>query len=120
MAKVSKKEMYTAIMELVKDNEQYVNFLQGQINVLNKRAESVKNKRAEKKNEKAEMLKSAIMNALTGAGRAITLAEVVASVDGTTPQQLSWYIGLLVEEGLVIKEPVKVAGRKIMSYKVAE
>lgn len=120
--KITKKERYEAIRELVKDNPAYVEFIDKEIAKLDNRAEKVAKKRAEKNGDKAKVYTEAIIRALEDAGRAITLVELVAAVniEGATPGRVAYYTGKLVNAGEVVKEATKVGERlKIMSYALA-
>ena len=122
MAKVTKKEQYLSIREMVKDNEEYVAFIDAQIAQLDARAGKVAAKRAEKNGAKAEVYTEAIIKALEDAGRSITLAELVAGVgiEDATAGRVAHYVGKLVAAGRVIKDKDKVDNRKIMTYALGE
>lgn len=119
--KMTKVERLEAIREMVKDNEEYVAFLDAEIARLQARTGKVAEKRAEKNAEKAEEYKAAITKALEDADRAITLAELVAGVgiEGTTPGRVAYYAGKLVTEGTVERDKIKVEKRKVTVYKLA-
>ena len=118
---MTKVERYEAIKELVKDNAEYVEFLDKEIARLTNRAEKVAEKRAEKNGAKADEYEGAILNALADAGRAITLAELVAgtAIEDATPGRVAYYTGKLVKAGKVAKDKAKVDGRKVTVYEVA-
>ena len=119
--KMTKVERLEAIREMVKDNEEYVAFLDAEIARLQARTGKVAEKRAEKNAEKAEEYKAAIAKALEDADRAITLAELVAGVgiEGATPGRVAYYAGKLVTEGTVERDKIKVEKRKVTVYKLA-
>ncbi|MBO7691665.1 MAG: hypothetical protein J6T10_03415 [Methanobrevibacter sp.] len=118
---MTKVEKFEAIKELVKDNEAYVAFLDAEIARLEGRAAKVNEKRAEKNAEKAAAYREAIVDALEKAGRAITLAELVAAIpfEDVTPGRVAYYAGKLVKEGAVARDKGKVDGRKVTVYEVA-
>lgn len=120
-AKVTKVERFEAIKELVKDNPEYVAFLDAEIARLANRAGKVAEKRAEKNAEKADAYEAAIAKALEAADREITLAELVAGVEieGATPGRVAYYAGKLVNAGKVARDKAKVDDRKITVYKLA-
>ena len=118
---MTKVEKFEAIKELVKDNEAYVAFLDAEITRLEGRAAKVNEKRAEKNAEKAAAYREAIVDALEKAGRAITLAELVAGIEteDATPGRVAYYAGKLVKEGAILRDKAKVEGRKVTVYDIA-
>lgn len=119
--KMTKVERFEAIREMVKDNEEYVAFLNAEIARLQARAGKVAEKRNEKNAEKADEYKVAIIKALEDVGRAITLAELVAGVgiEGATPGRVAYYAGKLVNAGAIERDKAKVGDRKVTIYKLA-
>lgn len=115
---MTKVEKFEAIKEMVKDNADYVAFLNAEIERLNGRAAKVAEKRAEKNGEKAEAYEKAIREALEGAERPITLAELVAGVgiEGATPGRVAYYAGKLVKAEEIVKDKAKVENRKVTVY----
>ncbi len=120
MAK-TKVEMFKEIKELVNKDEAYVAFLDAEIARLENRAGKVAEKREAKNAEKREGYVEAIRKALEDAGRAITLAELVAGVEleDATPGRVAYYTGKLVNAGEVEKAKEKVGDRKVTTYKLA-
>ena len=116
--KITKVERFEAIREMVKDNEEYVAFLDARLQA---RAGKVAEKRNEKNAEKAGAYDEAIRQALEDAGRAITLAELVAAtgIEGATPGRVAYYAGKLVNAGEVERDKAKVGDRKVTVYKLA-
>ena len=112
--------MYIAIKEMVKDNEAQVAFIEAQIAAIDKRNDAAKAKRDAKRGAAAEFMRDKIVEVLTDAGRAITLAEVTGAIEGATAAKVTYYMRGLVDDGTVVKDKVKVGDRKIMSYRVAE
>ena len=119
--KVTKVERFEAIREMVKDNAEYVAFLDAEIARLQTRAGKVAEKRAEKNAEKADNYEGAILGALENAGRPITLAELVAGVgiEDATPGRVAYYAGKLVKAGEVVRDKAKVEDKKVTVYAVA-
>ena len=116
--KMKKVEYLAKIRELVHDNEEYVEFLDAEIAKLNEKAKKDKEKRAAKTGEDGE-IRAAAIETLEKAGRAITLAELVAGIgDEYTVAKVVHHIKPLVDGGIVIKEKAKVGDRKIMTYKL--
>lgn len=118
---MTKVERFEAIKELVKDNAEYVAFLDGEIARLEKRAAKVNEKRAEKNAEKDVTYREGIVKALEDADRPITLAELVAGlgVEDATPGRVAHYAGKLVKEGKIARDKAKVEGRKVTVYALA-
>jgi hypothetical protein len=119
--KITKVERFEAIREMVKDNEEYVAFLNAEIARLQARAGKVAEKRNEKNAEKADEYKVAIIKTLEDASRAITLAELVAGVgiEGATPGRVAYYAGKLVNAEAIERDKAKVGDRKVTVYKLA-
>ena len=120
--KVTKVEKLEAIKGLVQEYPDYVEFLDAEIARLNARAGKVAEKRAEKNVEKRDEYEGAILGALEHAGRAITLAELVAGVniEDVTPGRVAYYAGQLVKAGQVTREKAKVDGKKVTIYAIAQ
>lgn len=119
--KITKVERFEAIKEMVKDNPEYVAFIDAEIKRLKNRAGKVAEKRAEKNGEKRAEYEAAIIKALEDAGRAITVAELVAGVEieGATPGRVAHYAGKLVNAGEIVRDKAKVGDRKVTIYALA-
>jgi len=119
--KITKVERFEAIKEMVKDNPEYVAFIDAEIERLKNRAGKVAEKRAEKNGEKRAEYEAAIIKALEDAGRAITVAELVAGVEieGATPGRVAHYAGKLVNEDVITRDKAKVGDRKVTVYALA-
>ena len=76
---MNRRENLVAIMELVKDNAEYVAFLENEIAKVDNRNAKAKEKRAEKVGEAGEVIREDAINVLRETGRPITLAELVAN-----------------------------------------
>ena len=120
--KKNKVQYLNEIKELVKDNADYVAFIEAEIERIQKRAGKVAEMRAEKNGEKAGAYDEAIRQALADADRAITLAELVAGtgIEDATPGRVAYYAGKLVTAGEVEREKAKVGDRKVTVYKLAQ
>ena len=119
MTKIEKLE---AIKNYVNDNEDYVKFLDAEIARIKNRAAKANEKRAEKTAEKGAAYTEAIRKALADAGRAITLAELVAGtgIEDATPGRVTYYTKGLVDAGEVVKDKAKVGDKKVTTYALAE
>lgn len=114
---MTKREYFEKIKTTVMDTatENVIAFLDKEIAMIDTRNKKIKAKRVEKAGATAETIKTAIITALEDAGRAITLAEVVAAA-GYTPGKVAYYMRPLIEDGIVVKAKAKVGDRKIMTY----
>ena len=124
--KMNKVEMFKELankLNGIEGAEQYIAFLNDEAEKLAARNAKAAEKRAEKKDNAYNGFTDAILKALEDAGRAITLAEVVAGVEvegaEVTPGRVTYYITQLVKAGKVTKDKVKVGDRKVMAYAVA-
>ena len=117
---MTKRENYNAIKELVKDNADFVAFIEKEIAALDAKAGTAKAKRTAKSAEAAVEIREMATKALEDAGRPITLPELVGAMDGAyTAAKVTYYIRDLIDNGVIVKEKAKVGDRKIMTYKLA-
>ena len=118
---MNKRENLVAIMELVKDNAEYVAFLENEITKIDNRNAKAKEKRAEKVGEAGEVIREDAINVLREAGRPITLAELVAGITliDKTPNKVIYHIRPLVEDGTIVKAKVKIDDRRLVTYALA-
>ena len=99
--KITKKEMFAKIREVVADNQDMVDFIDHEIELLSKKSSS---KKPTKTQEANKGLKEVILTVLTDEG--MTASEVLASSDefaGMSNQKISALLKQLVDEGKVIK-----------------
>lgn len=102
---MTKREMFTAIMEKVQDNAEMVAFLEHEIELVSrKRTGSSKPTKRQTENEG---IKARILEIVSDEG--MTAGEVVAALDieGMTNQRVSALLRQLVLTGQVRKETVK-------------
>ena len=100
--KITKREMFTSIREVVADNADMVAFIDHEIELLDKKSSSKKPTATQVANEG---LKTTILTVLTDEGK--TASEVLASsteFSGLSNQKISALLKQLVEEGKVVKE----------------
>lgn len=121
--KITKKDMYNGLIATLTENfgdevQEYVEFLQGEIAALDKRAEKEKERRAAKKAEGDE-LKDAIAEAIEAEPKtAEAIAEELADeYPEITKAKVTYRASQLVKDGEIYKTQVKTEdGRKIVAY----
>ena len=118
---MNKRENLVAIMELVKDNAEYVAFLKNEIAKIDNRKTREKKKRAERVGEAGVIIREDAVKVLEDAGRPITLAELVAGITliDKTPNKVIYHIRPLVEDGTIVKAKIKIDDRKLTTYALA-
>ena len=115
---MTKREYFEKIKTMVTENAELTAFVEKEIEKIDNRNEKAKAKRVAKAGNIADAIAKAVIEALENAGRAITLAELVAATDYPAGK-VTYYIRPLITEGVIVKEKAKVGDRKIMTYKVA-
>ncbi len=121
--KITKKDMYNGLIATLTENfgdevQEYVEFLQGEIAALDKRAEKEKERRAAKKAEGDE-LKDAIAEAIEAEPKtAEAIAEELADeYPEITKAKVTYRASQLVKDGEIYKTQVKTEdGRKVVAY----
>lgn len=121
--KITKKDMYNGLIATLTENfgdevQEYVEFLQGEIAALDKRAEKEKERRAAKKAEGDE-LKDAIAEAIEAEPKtAEAIAEELADeYPEITKAKVTYRASQLVKNGEIYKTQVKTEdGRKVVAY----
>lgn len=111
---MTKREYFEKIKTMVTENAELAAFVDKEIAKIDARNDKAKAKRVAKAGDAA----TAAIEALETAGRAITLAELVAATDYPAGK-VAYYIRPLVADGTIVKEKAKVGDRKIMTYKLA-
>ena len=100
--------------------EDVLNYALRTIELLDSKAAKAKEKAAEKKAE-GDALRGVVKDALTD--EPAFIADIVAKVNVTDPEATNAKVVVrlsqLVKIGEAIKEPVKVDGRSLMTYKLA-
>ena len=114
--KITKKEMFTKIMEEVKGNAEMVAFLEHEIELLNKKKGSADSKKVESQLADEQLVKSV----LTTLGRKVTVTEMLnASMELMsqlkTNQKASSVLKRLVDKG----EVVKTVEKKVSYFSIA-
>lgn len=118
---MTKREALIGIRGLIEGREDaadYVEFLNGEVDKLDARAEKEREKREAKRAEGDE-LKDAIYAVIEAADEPITIDEILAQVEGATRAKVAFRAGVLVKEGAIEKCEVKIDKRKVVAYTVA-
>ena len=107
MTKITEREMYTMISELLEGNEDVVAFCEKKIAALDKKAENAKAKAAEKK-AAGDELRARVEEVLTDEWQ--TIAEVVAALDDeeVTASKVTYRLNALVDLGVAVKDETKI------------
>lgn len=121
--KVTKKDMYNGLIATLTENfgdeiQEYVEFLQGEIAALDKRAEKEKERRAAKKAE-GDDLKDAVAEAIEAEPKtAEAIADELADeFPEITKAKVTYRASQLVKDGEIYKVQVKTEdGRKVVAY----
>ena len=107
MTKITEREMYTMISELLEGNGDVVAFCEKKIAALDKKAENAKVKAAEK-NAAGDELRTRVEEVLTDEWQ--TIAEVVAALDDeeVTASKVTYRLNALVDLGVAVKDETKI------------
>ena len=107
MTKITEREMYTMLSELLEGNEDVVAFCEKKIAALDKKAENAKVKAAEKK-AAGDELRTRVEEVLTDEWQ--TIAEVVAALDDeeVTASKVTYRLNALVDLGVAVKDETKI------------
>ena len=121
--KVTKKDMYNGLIATLTENfgdevQDYVEFLQGEIDALDKRAEKEKERRAAKKAE-GDDLKDAVADAIAAEPK--TAEDIADELADTFPEitkaKVTYRASQLVKDGAIYKTQIKTEdGRKVVAY----
>ena len=112
------REMVIAAVEDQEQQNELIEFIDKQIEVLEKRKVAAA-ERAEKKRAESDALTEAILAQI--GEELITVDEIVLALDSedVTRNKVTARLGKLVKAGTIVKEPVKVEGNKRMAYRIA-
>lgn len=113
------KDIVAAAVEDEETKNSYLDFIDKQLEALNKRKEAAV-KRAEKKKAESDALTEEIY-AILSEDKDITVDEIVVAFDTEeiTRNKVTARLGKLVKAGLVAKTYVKVDGKKRTAYRKA-
>lgn len=116
--KITKREKFEMLKEIVKDNAELVEFLDAQIASIDTKAEKAKARNAEKK-ANGDELRDVVQAVLTDEFQ--TINEIVAQIEGeeVTKAKITARLTSLVKNGLAEKTDVKdEENRKLKAYKL--
>ena len=112
------REMVIAAVEDQEQQNELVEFIDKQLETLDKRKVAAA-ERAAKKREESDAMTDAILGQI---GEDLTTVdEIVAAIDdeNVTRNKVTARLGKLVKAGSIVKETVKVNGNKRMAYRIA-
>ena len=112
------REMVLAAVEDQAQQDELIEFIDKQIETLEKRKVAAA-ERAEKKRAESDAMTDAILAQI--GNELITVDEIVIALDSeeVTRNKVTARLGKLVKAGTIVKEAVKVEGNKRMAYRLA-
>lgn len=112
------REMVLAAVEDQAQQDELVEFIDKQLETLEKRKVAAA-ERAEKKKAESDAMTDAILAQI--GNELITVDEIVVALDSeeVTRNKVTARLGKLVKAGTIVKEAVKVDGNKRMAYRLA-
>lgn len=112
------REMVLAAVKDQAQRDELVEFIDKQIEALEKRKVAAA-ERAEKKKAESDAMTDAILAQI--GNELITVDEIVIALDSeeVTRNKVTARLGKLVKAGTIVKEAVKVEGNKRMAYRLA-
>ena len=112
------REMVLAAVEDQAQQDELLEFIDKQIETLEKRKVAAA-ERAEKKKAESDAMTDAILAQI--GDELITVDEIVVALDSeeVTRNKVTARLGKLVKAGTIVKEAVKVEGNKRMAYRLA-
>ena len=112
------RDMVLAAVEDQAQQDELVEFIDKQIETLEKRKVAAA-ERAEKKKAESDAMTDAILAQI--GNELITVDEIVVALDSeeVTRNKVTARLGKLVKAGTIVKEAVKVDGNKRMAYRLA-
>ena len=118
MDKMTKKEKFALIAELLADNAEIVDFCNDEIAKLDAKAAKAKEKAAEKKAAGDELYAAVVAAVGT---ELVTAEDVLGVIEGEdlTVAKIRARLSQGVKNGVLVKESVKVDGKAKMCYKLA-
>lgn len=113
------REMVIATVNDQEQQDELVEFIDKQIETLEKRKVAAAERAAKRKVE-SDAMTDAILAQI--GSELITVDEIVDALDAedVTRNKVTARLGKLVKAGTVVKEPIKIEGNKRMAYKLAE
>ncbi len=112
------REMIIATVEDQEKQDELLNFIDKQVEALEKRKVAAAN-RAERKKVESDALTDAILAQI--GDDLITVDEIVVALDdeNITHNKVTARLGKLFKAGTIVKETVRVEGNKRMAYRLA-
>ena len=112
------REMVMMAVEDQAQQDELVEFIDKQLETLEKRKKAAA-ERAEKKKAESDAMTDAILAQI--GDELITVDEIVIALDNeeVTRNKVTARLGKLVKAGMIVKETVKVEGNKRMAYRLA-
>ena len=108
--KITKREMFTEILALVKDNKAMVDFINHEIELLDKKKSSG-SKKAQETKDLNQKLADDLFIALSEMDRPVTISEFqkesTSNVSALSNQKISYLLRILVSDGLVVRTEEK-------------
>lgn len=111
------REMVLAAVEDKAQQDELVEFIDKQVETLEKRKVAA-TERAKKKKAESDAMTDAILAKI--GNELVTVDEIVTALDSeeVTRNKVTARLGKLVKAGRIVKEPVKVEGNKRMAYRL--
>ena len=120
--KITKKEYFAMVAEIIEgsdaqNKEELMEFIQKQVEALDKKADKAKERAAEKK-AAGDELRTKVQSVLTEELQ--TIDEIVDAIDeeGVTRNKVVARLTQLVAAGIAIKDKVDSGSKKVMGYKL--
>lgn len=128
--KITKRDNFNALRTMVEtssltndEQNSLLTFIDHEIELLDKRAESSSKYKAKAKSAKTDLLAEMIVNALVGVDAYMTIPQIVEAIgEAATPQKVAYRLGKMVDSGTVIKDSVSIkeegqSSRRICTYR---
>ena len=116
--KSTKKEQYQELLTLVVGNQDLIDFINHEIELLD-RKHSKAAERAAKKKTDGDELRAAVVDVLTEELQAIDEIVEKVNIEGASRSKIVSRLTQLAKADIVEKESIKVGDRKVMAYRLA-
>lgn len=105
MEKITKRQRFMELLTIVGDNEDMVNFINHEIELLDKKASSSKLTKTQVENES---IKTQILDKMIELARPVQISDLVVAFDNEfTNQKISALVKQLVDSGKVLRQEDK-------------